>query len=463
MATPKLKRSNGNPVDQALIEAFRQDFRGAIILPDDASYELTRRIWNANIDKHPGLIARCSGVADVVHAVKFARSNDLLVAVRSGGHNVGGRAVCDDGMVIDLSAMKGIYVDPRLRTVRVQSGVTLGEVDRETHPHGLAVPVGVVSKTGIAGLTLGGGVGWLVRKYGLTCDNVLSCEVVTAEGDIVTADAETNADLFWGLRGGGGNFGIVTSFLYRAHPVSTVLGGLILYARDQADAVLHNYRAFMASAPDELTAYAGLLSTPEGIPAVGVLPCYCGDIADGERILKPLRTFGTPIVDSIQPLPFPAMQKLVDDAFPDGTHNYWKSTFLKALSDEAIGVIVEHANRIQSPLSSVVIELYGGAAGKFGQADTAFAHRQAEYNVGIMAQWTNVAESKTHISWARDLAKALEPYSSGGYLPNFVSEDDPDSVRTAFADNYARLVELKTKYDPGNFFSLNQNVTPRSR
>jgi FAD/FMN-containing dehydrogenase len=461
MAPSNLKRRDGTAIDKALIDAFRQDFHGSIILPGDTGYELARRIWNASIDKHPGLIARCSGVADIVGAVQFARANDLLVAVRSGGHNVGGRALCDDGIVIDLSAMKGIFVDPRLGTVRVQAGALLGDVDRETHLHGLAVPAGVVSKTGIAGLTLGGGVGWLVRKYGLTCDNVLSCEVVTAEGDIVTASAEINADLFWGLRGGGGNFGIVTSFLYRAHPVSTVLGGLILHARDQAGAVLRHYRAFMASAPEELTAYAGLLSTPDGVPAVGVLLCYCGVLAEGERILRPLRSFGSPIVDAVQPMPFPAMQKLLDDAFPDGTQNYWKSTFLKELSDEAIDVIVEHGNRAQSPLSAVVVELYSRAAGRIGQADTAYAHRQAEYNVGIMAQWTDPAESESHIGWARELSDALKPYSSGGYLSNFTSDENPESVAAAFGGNHARLVELKTKYDPTNLFSLNQNVEPR--
>jgi FAD/FMN-containing dehydrogenase len=463
MATLNLKRRDGASVDSTLIEAFRQEFAGSVILPGDSGYELARRIWNASIDKHPGLIARCAGVADVVQAVKFAQSNDLLVAVRSGGHNVGGRALCDDGIVIDLSAMKGIHVDPQAGTVRVQAGATLGEVDRETHLHGLAVPTGVVSKTGIAGLTLGGGVGWLVRKYGLTCDNVLACEVVTAEGDIVTADAQTNPDLFWGLRGGGGNFGIVTSFLYKAHPVRTVLGGLVLHARDQAGALLHHYRAFMATAPDELTAYAGLLSTPDGMPAVGVLLCYCGDLAEGERVIEPLRRFGTPILDAVQPLPFPAMQKLIDDAFPDGARNYWRSTFLTELSDEAIEVIVAHANRARSPLSAVVVELYAGAAGRVGRTETAFAQRQAQYNVGITAQWIDAAESETHIGWARDLAKALEPYSSGGYLLNFLSEENPDSIRAAFADNYARLVEVKTKYDPDNFFSLNQNVVPRSR
>src|SRR3981189_136839 len=276
MDIPMLKRRDGVAIDPAPIKAFQNNFHGQVIEPGDASYDTARRIWNASIDKHPGLIARCLGVADIVVAVKFARANDLLVAVRSGGHNVAGRALCDDGIVIDLSVMTGIFVDSQLRTVRVQAGATLGDVDRETHLHGLAVPSGVVSKTGIAGLTLGGGVGWLVRKYGLTCDNVPSCEVVTAEGAIVTADAETNADLFWGLRGGGGNFGIVTSFLFQAHPVSTVLGGVIVHARPQAAAVFRYYRDFMASAPDELTAYAGLISTPEGKRAVAGVACCCG-------------------------------------------------------------------------------------------------------------------------------------------------------------------------------------------
>ena len=460
MENSRLKRRDVGIVSPAAIQAFQNDFHGQVILPHDAGYEAARRIWNASIDKHPGLIARCSGVADIVCAVKFARANDLLVAVRGGGHNVGGRALCDDGLVIDLSAMKAIFVDPQMRTVRVQAGATLGDVDRETHAYGLAIPVGVVSRTGIAGLTLGGGVGWLVRKYGLTCDNVIGCEVVTAEGELVTANDAVNADLFWGLRGGGGNFGVVTSFLYRAHPVSTVLGGLILYPRDQAVPVLRHYRAFMASAPEELTAYAGLISTPDGTPAVGVIACYCGDLAEGERVLQPLRSFGAPFLDAIQPMPLPAMQQLVDSSFPDGTYNYWKSTFLKELSDEVIDIIVEHANRARSPLSGVILEFYGGAAGRIGNADTAFAQRQAEYNVGITAQWTDAAESEKHIGWTRDLSDALKPHSSGGYLLNFLSEENPDAIRAAFGNNHARLVELKAKYDPTNFFSLNQNVAP---
>jgi FAD/FMN-containing dehydrogenase len=460
MATTKLQRRDGAVVEQALVDAFRDGFHGQVFLPDDAGYDAARRIWNASIDKRPGLVARCAGVADVVAAVRFARTNDLLAAVRSGGHNVAGRALCDDGIVIDLSAMKGIFVDPHSRTARVQAGATLGDIDRETHLHGLAVPAGVVSRTGIAGLTLGGGVGWLVRKYGLTCDNLLACEVVSADGEVVIADAERNADLFWGLRGGGGNFGIVTSFLFRAHPVSTVLGGVILYPRDQAAALLRHYRTFIASAPEELTAYAGLLSTPEGTPAAGVIVCYCGDVAEGQRVLQPLRAFGQPMVDAVQPMPFPAMQKLLDDAFPDGTFNYWKSTFLEELSDAAIGVLVEHANRASSPLSAVVLEFYGGAATRIGQGETAFAQRRAEYNAGIMAQWTDPAESDRHTAWARETWDALQPFSSGAYLGNFASDEAPQAVRQAFAGNLARLAELKQRYDPTNFFSLNQNVTP---
>jgi hypothetical protein len=325
----------------------------------------------------------------------------------------------------------------------------------------LAVPSGVVSKTGIAGLTLGGGVGWLVRKYGLTCDNVLSCEVVTADGAIVTADAETNADLFWGLRGGGGNFGIVTSFLFQAHPVSTVLGGVIVHARPQAAAVFRCYRDFMASAPEELTAYAGLISTPEGMPAVAVMACYCGDLAEGERVLKPLRAFGSPLLDAIQPMPFPVMQRLADEASPDNVHNYWKSTFLNELSDETIDLIVEHGNRAESPLTHVLIQLFNGQVGRVGNADTAFAQRQAGYNVGIEAKWIDPAESEKHIGWARAFSEALKPYSSNAYLLNFLGDEDPDIVRSVFGSNHARLVELKTKYDPTNFFSLNQNVEPR--
>ena len=442
------------------IERFRTAFRGELIQPGDAGYETARKIWNASIDKHPGIIARCSGVADVVAAVNFARENELLVAVRGGGHNVAGRALCDDGIVIDLSGMKGIRVDARHRTATVQGGATLGDVDRETHVFGLAVPAGVVSKTGIAGLALGGGVGWLVRKYGLTCDNVISFDIVTADGKARVASASDNDDLFWALRGGGGNFGVVTSFEFRAHPVSTVLGGLIIYPRDQAGDVFRFFRDFTQSAPRELTAYAALMHTPDGIPAIAVIACYCGDVTEGEEVLKPLRAFNSPLADMIQPMPFPQMQTLLDGAFPDGIQNYWKSTFLRELSDDAIGVLVEHANRATSPLASVAVEYYGGAAGQVGVSETAFAQRQAQYSVGILAEWTDTGESQRHVKWARDLSDSLSPFSSGGYLLNFLGEEGEDTIRAAFGPNYDRLMAVKKKYDPNNFFRLNQNIKP---
>ncbi len=456
----ELTNTKGIVVSHDLIERFRSAFRGKLIRPDDADYETARKIWNASIDKRPGLIAHCSGTADVIAAVNFARENELLVAVRGGGHNVSGRALCDDGIVIDLSGMKGIFVDAKNRIARVQGGATLGDLDRETHVFGLAVPAGVISKTGIAGLTLGGGVGWLVRKYGLTCDNVLSFDIVLAEGRPCVASAKENEDLFWALRGGGGNFGVVTSFEFRVHPVSNVLGGLVIYPRDRAVEVLRFYREFTQSAPEELTAYAALMHMPDGTPAVALIACYCGDLIQGEKVVKPLRTFGSPIVDAIQPMPFPQMQTSLDAGFPEGNHNYWKSTFLRELSDDAIGVLVQHANRATSPLSGVTIEYYGGAASRIAASETAFAQRQAQYSVAILAQWTDPGESQRHVEWARALADSLRPFSSGGYVLNFLGDEPQDTIKATFGPNYDRLMAVKKKYDPTNFFRLNQNINP---
>lgn len=455
----KLSSRKGIEVTNERIEQFHTTFRGELIRPGDAAYEEARRIWNASVDKRPGLIARCTGVADVIAAVNFARENELLVAVRAGGHNVGGRAVCDNGIVIDLSRMKAIHVDVANRRATVQAGATLGDVDRETHVFGFAVPAGVVSKTGIAGLTLGGGVGWLVRKYGLTCDNVISFDLVTAGGSAIVASDKQNPDLFWALRGGGGNFGVVTSIDYRLHPVSTVLGGMIVHPRSEATKVLQFYREFTRTAPDELTAYAALLSLPDGSPAVAVVVCYCGDLAEGESLIKPLRTFGAPLLDAIQPIPFPQMQSLLDGAFPDGNQNYWKSTFLHELNDGAIEILVQHANQAASPLTAIVIEYYGGAASRVGQMETAFSHRAAEYNVGILAQWSDPKDSAQHVAWARGLAGALQQFSTGSLL-NFLGEEDQATITSAFGANYDRLREVKKKYDPENFFRLNQNIEP---
>lgn len=461
MPIAELVSTGGAVIPADRIKSFQDAFRGETIRPGDASYDAARRIWNASIDKHPGLIARCSGVADVIAAVNFARENEILVAIRGGGHNVGGRALCDGGLVIDLSRMKGIHVDVRNRRARVQAGATLGDVDRETHVFGLAVPAGVISKTGIAGLTLGGGVGWLVRKHGLTCDNVLSFDVVRADGTPIVASATKNKDLFWALRGGGGNFGVVTSFEYRVHPVGTILGGMVVHPRDKAVEVLRFYRDFVESAPEELTAYAVLMTTPDGVAAIAIAACYCGDLAEGERVLQPLKTFGAPMLDAIQPMPFPQMQTLLDDAFPSGNQNYWKSAFLPKLKDGAIEAIVEHANRASSPLSGIAVEYYGGAASRVGVADTAFAHRAAEYDIGVLTQWTDPGESERHIAWTRSLANALDPFASGAYLLNFLGEDaDRRTIQAAFGANYERLRKVKEKYDPANFFRVNQNIEP---
>jgi FAD/FMN-containing dehydrogenase len=444
------------------IQGFKSVFRGIVVEPADAGYDDARRIWNASVDKHPRLIARCSGVADVVAAVNFARANNLLTAVRGGGHNVGGRALCDDGIVIDLSCMRAVYVDSTKRSVRVQGGATLGDMDRETHAFGLTVPCGIVPKTGIGGLTLGGGVGWLIRKYGMTIDNLLSCQIVTADGSVLTARASEHEDLFWALRGGGGNFGVVTWFEFQAQPVHTVLGGLLVYPRAAATDVIRHFRDFMQSAPDELTAYAALLHAPDGSPIVGVIPCYCGDLAEGERVLKPLREFGSPVVDAVQPLPFPAMQSLLAASFPDGTRNYWKSTLQKELSDDAIIAIVEQGNQMKSPLSFLVIEYYGGAVGRIANDATAYPHRHLPWDILFGAQWTDPKETPIHRDWARNGEEALRPYAANAHLSSALDVEAEEVIQTAFGSNLPRLRAIKEKYDPANFFRVNYNIAPAS-
>jgi hypothetical protein len=351
--------------------------------------------------------------------------------------------------------LRGVVVDPAGRTVRVEGGATLGDLDAATHPHGLAVPVGVVSRTGVAGLTLGGGVGWLVRKYGLSCDNVLAFEVVTADGSVLTATAEAHPDLFWALRGGGGGFGVVTRFTFRAYPVSTVLGGLLVHPRERAGDLLRFYRAFMATAPEDLTVYCALITTPDGMPAAAALACWCGDVAEGERVLAPLRAFGPPLLDAIQPMPFPALQQILDAAFADGTQNYWKASFVRGLDDAVIDVVVEAGDRMASPLSGLIVEYYGGAPGRVKPGEAAFAQRDADYNIGLMAQWTDPAETAAHVAWVRAAYDALEPHATGQHLLNFQSEVADSVVRAAFGDNYNRLAEVKRRYDPANLFSLN--------
>jgi FAD/FMN-containing dehydrogenase len=447
-------------------------FGGELVLPESPGYDEARRIWNGAIDRRPACIARCSGVADVVEAVRFARQRDLLVAVRAGGHGVGGHALCDDGLVIDLSGMRGIRVDPAARTARADAGVLWGELDRETQLHGLATVGGIVTHTGIAGLTLGGGIGWLMRKHGATVDNLLSADLVTADGEVVTASEESNADLFWGIRGGGGNFGIATSFEYRLHPVGPiVLAGPIFHPLERAGEVLRFYGDFAAAAPDELTTIFELSVAPplpflpaevHGKPIVMVGACYAGPPEEGLEVVRPLKELGSPIVDLLEPKPYLALQSMLDPGVPHGWHRYWKSVELPSLTDEAIDTMAEQASAQTSPKSYCIVFQLGGALGRVAEADTAYGQRDAAYNVNVNAVWTEEdAEGERHIAWARDFFDALQPHARGRVYVNFLGDEGPERVRAAYgAEKYRRLVELKRAYDPTNLFRLNQNIEP---
>jgi len=449
-------------LDDTSIRDLRGGLRGALLQPADAGYDTARKIDNAMIDRRPALIARCAGVADVLGAVRFARTHDLLVSVRAGGHNVAGNAVCDGGLMIDLSPMKGIRVDPAARTVQAQAGVTWGDLDAETQAFGLGTTGGVISTTGIAGLTLGGGVGWLNGRFGLACDNLIAADVVTADGRFLRASEKDNADLFWGLRGGGGNFGIVTSFEYRLHPVGpTLLSGPVFHPAARAREVLRFYREFSASEPDELTTYAGLLTGPDGSPLVGLVPCYSGPPEQGAKLLDRLRKFGPPAVDMVGPMPYVAVQRMFNDAFPPGRYNYWKSSLTPEISDQLIDTVVEHMARVPSPHSAVMLEHYHGAYARPAPAATAYSHRRPTYDVVIIANWTDPADSERNVAWARGLFGAVQPQVSQAAYVNFLDRDDgADRVRAAYGENYDRLVALKRAYDPTNFFRMNQNLRP---
>jgi FAD/FMN-containing dehydrogenase len=447
-------------------------FRGELLLPSSPGYNTARRIWNGAIDRRPACIARCTGVADVVAAVRFARERELLVAVRSGGHGVGGHALCDGGLVIDLSPMKGIRVDPAERTARAEAGVLWGELDRETQHFGLATVGGIVTHTGIAGLTLGGGIGWLMRKHGAAVDNLLSVDVVTADGEIVTASEEENPDLFWAIRGGGGNFGIVTSFEYRLHPVGPiVLAGPVFHPIEDAPEVLRFYREFIAAAPDELTTIFELEMAPplpflpeevHGKPILMVGACYAGSPDEGAEVVRPLKQFGRPIGDSLEPKPYTALQSMFDPFVPHGWHRYWKSVELPPLTDGAIETLVEHASAQTSLKSYCIVLQLGGALARVGEDETAFSQRDAAHNVAINAVWTEEdPDGERHMAWARDFFDALQPHARERVYVNFLGEEGGDRVRQAYgARKFERLVELKRAYDPTNFFRLNQNIQP---
>jgi FAD/FMN-containing dehydrogenase len=456
------------------VEELKGIIQGDVLLPSHDDYDHARKIWNGMIDKRPALIVRCTGPADVIDAVKFARTHNLLVSVRGGGHNVSGNALCDDGMVIDLSQMKGIRVDLKSSTARAQAGVTLGELDRETQVFGLSVPSGIVTTTGIAGLTLGGGFGYISRKYGLSIDNLISVDMVTAEGDFLTVSKTENEDLFWGLRGGGGNFGIVTSFEYQLQKIGPiVLGGMLLHPMDDASEFLRFYRDFIADAPDELTVVPLLRLAPpapflpkelHGKPVVGVIVLYAGSIEEGKSLIAPLRQYGTPLIDGIGPKPFRALQSMLDASAQPGFHYYVKSEFLPVLSDDIIDTLVEHGKRITSPLSVIAGFHLGGTVSRVDEDATAYSHRDAAYSLILNTAWKDPAESEKHIQWTRTFWKALQPFSSGGSYVNFQSHDEgEDRVKTTYGTaKFKRLSMLKKKYDPSNFFRLNRNIKPTS-
>jgi len=448
-------------LDQASIAELSARFSGVLLAPDQLGYDDARRVHNGMIDRHPGLIARCLGTADIVDAVNFARTGGLDLAVRGGGHNVAGRAVCDDGLLLDLSLMKGIHVDPARRTARAQGGVTWREFNRETQAHGLATTGGVVSTTGIAGLTLGGGLGWLMAKHGLAMDNLLSAEVVTASGDILRASKDENADLFWGLQGGGGNFGAVSWLEYRLHPVGTVTSGLIAYPFDRARDVLKFCREITSGLPDDLTIFGALLHAPDGAKIAVIIVCHCGPLGAAEAALQPIKKFGAPIMDTIGPTTYEATNMMLDAGFPRGALNYWKSNFMIALSDQAIDTLIAQFAACPSPMSGLVLEHIHGAATRVGIDETAFPHRREGYNFLVVSEWLNPNDSGQNIAWARQSYDLMRPCFAPGRYVNYLGDDDgEDAVAAAYGPNYPRLRTLKAKYDPTNLFHLNQNIRP---
>ncbi|MBI3575467.1 MAG: FAD-binding oxidoreductase [Gammaproteobacteria bacterium] len=454
------------------IDEFAKHLRGRLVRRGDADYAGVRAVWNGMIEKQPALIARAQGVADVIEAIRFARKHDLLISVRGGGHNVAGTALCDGGLTIDLSSMKGVLVNASAREAVVQPGATWGDVDRETQLHGLAVPSGIISTTGVPGLTLGGGFGWLSRKHGYTCDNLLEAELVTADGRVLRASAKENADLFWGLRGGGGNFGVVTAFKFRLQPVGPqVMAGMILYPLDKAAEVMQFFRKFTATSPEELGALLVLRPAPpapflakelHGKPVVAIVVCYVGDPEEGARVLKPLKEFGQPLADVIAPKPFTALQAMLDGGQIAGRQYYWKSEYLHDLKGDAIDTLIARAGKLTSPHSAILVFQLGGAVSRVGPVETAASGRDARYIVNIAGAWENKLDNECQVRWVRDTWAALRPFGTGAVYVNFMADDErPEWLHAAYGTEiYQRLASLKDRYDPDNFFRTNQNIRP---
>ncbi|MHB8500677.1 MAG: FAD-binding oxidoreductase [Candidatus Acidiferrales bacterium] len=448
-------------IPQSPLQIFRQTLRGQSFCPGEQGYDTARTLPNAMIDRRPAIIARCTGAADVIACVRFAREHDVLVSVRGGGHSVAGKSVCEGGLMVDLSAMKGIRVDPIHRTVRAETGIKLGEFDRETQAFGLATTQGVVPTVGMSGLTLGGGWGNLHAKYGLSIDNVIAADVVTAEGRLLTASASENQDLFWGVRGGSGNFGIVTSLEFRLHEVGPVLGGAVFYPAAKAREVLHFWREFAAASPDELVTQGGSFNLPDGTPVFGIAGCYCGLLSEGEKVLKPLRSFGTPLADAFGTMSYTQLQGMFEPFFPPGRQVYTKSNFLRNLSDEAVDVLVQYVAKSPSPYSfAPFLEHWHGAVARVPVTETAFPHRQYSWNFLAWSMWVSPSDTEKNKQWTRECWESVRPFLVAGSYGNYVADEGEAIAREAYGPNYDRLVALKNKYDPTNFFRMNHNIKP---
>lgn len=459
------------PLDEA-IEQFRKEFRGTVTEPHDLSYHEVRKVYNAMIDRKPRMIARCTSAADVLAAVRLARAGGLTISIRGGGHNAAGLGVWDDSLVIDLSGIDFVRVDPSARTVMVGAGCTWATVDHATHAFGLAVPSGIVSSTGVAGLTLGGGMGHLSRAYGLTIDNLIAVDVVLADGSFVVANAEENADLFWALRGGGGNFGIVTAFLFEAQPVSTVCGGPMLWDLEDAPDVMKWYREFILHAPEEINGFFAFLTVPPGPPfpeelhgkkMCGIVWCYQGSMEQANTILEPARLYRPPAFEFFVPMPFPMLQSMFDGLYPAGLHWYWKADFFKDLSDEAIQHHVQHASELPTPLSSMHLYPVNGKVHHVGPADTAYSHRDAVWSQVIIGVDPDPANTERITAWATKYHDAVHPFGSGGAYLNFMMQEGEDRIRASYRGNYDRLARIKARYDPENVFRINQNIRPAAQ
>lgn len=439
--------------------------RGGLITPGHARYDAERKIFNDMIDRRPLAIAKCTGAADVMEVVRYAREHDVPVSVRGGGHNVAGKAVKNGAILIDLGPMDGVRADPVMRRARAQGGARLGALDRETLAVGMVTPSGTVSDTGVAGLTLGGGFGWLQRKYGMTIDNLISADVVTADGEFLIASETSHPDLFWALRGGGGNFGVVTSFEYKAYEVEPTIAGLAVYPGDRLKDLLYFYRDFTSNAPDSVMTMAGAMlgipgTSTEGGIAAWIAVCHSGDLGEGERLLQPIRNFGTAVIDTIAPMPFGAVQTMFDAGSPPGMRHYWRASFIRELSDDLIDTMVAFAPQLPIPGSMLLLEHMGGAVGRVGPTDTAFSSRDAQYNVSVLSAWQDPSDDEANIAWTRGAGDELKKFGTGGTYVNYMADEGEAAVRATYEVNLERLIEVKRKYDPTNVFSANQNIAP---